>query len=98
MLEDLDEPEDIKSYFVKLLIENEKLAKATIKQPQWLAKYIWDKKKDILRKRKITWQMLMSATRNSYPLTLSWILNRFSWKDLLEFIEKQLDKMVTIYK
>ena len=97
MLEDLEEPRDIKSYFVKLLMENEELAKATIKQSSWLAKYIWDRKRDVLRKRRITWQMLMSAVRNSYPLALSWILDRFSWKDLLEFIEKQLDQMVVIY-
>ena len=32
MLEDLEEPRDIKSYSVKLLRRNEGLAKATIKQ------------------------------------------------------------------
>ena len=97
MLEDVEEPREVKSYFVKLLRENESLAKATIKQSSWLAKYIWDKKRNVLKKKRITWQMLMSAVRNSYPLALSWILDRFSWKDLLEFIEKQLDQMVVIY-
>jgi len=71
MLEDLEEPRDVKSYFVKLLRENEELAKATIKQSSWLAKYIWDMKRDVLKRRRITWQMLMSAVRNSYPLALS---------------------------
>ncbi len=97
MLEDLEEPKEIKSYFVKLLKENEDLAKATIKQSSWLAKYMWDRKKDVLKRRRITWQMLMSAVRNSYPLALSWILDKFSWKDLLEFIEKQLDQIAIVY-
>ena len=97
MLEDLEEPRDLKTYFVNLLQENEELAKAAIKQSSWLAKYIWDRKREILKRKRITWQMLMSAVRNSYPLTLSWILNKFSWKDLLEFIEKQLEQMIVIY-
>ncbi len=96
MISDLKEPEDIKSRFFDLLSKDEELAKATIKQSSWLAKYIWDEKKETLRKRGITWQMVMSAVRNSYPLVLSWILGRFSWRDLLDFIEKQLEHMVII--
>jgi len=96
MISDLKEPKDIKSRFLDFLSKDEELAKATIKQSSWLAKYIWDEKKETLRKRRITWQMVMSAVRNSYPLVLSWILGRFSWRNLLDFIEKQLEHMVII--
>ena len=70
MLDGIEEPKDLKEHFRKLLEEDKEIAEATIKQSVWLAKHIWDRKKDILKKNGVTWQMLVSATRNSFPPAL----------------------------
>ena len=96
LLNGIEEPKDLRKYFKKLLDEDKEIAEAAIKQSFWLAKYIWDKKKDILKKNGITWQMLMSAARDSFPLALAWIIDKLSWRELISYIDRQLENMAAI--
>ena len=73
-----------------------RLLRPTIKQSVWLAKRIWDRKMDILRKNGVTWQMLVSAARNSFPLALAWVIGKLSWEELIGYIDRQLESMIIV--
>lgn len=79
-----------------MLKENPNLAVAAIKQGTWFTKPYWDSFRGELKKKGVSWQILMKAFSICRYNFLRWIEGDESWDNVLNALEGCITEMVEL--